>query len=101
MKSKKELAKASLIRLVKLGETGGTTRRVATRDEFSEDAWRVLQKLARQDFGRLVYIGGQSPDGAAYEVAQRVPGDSTESKDLQQMVETSQLLVAVQSDSLI
>ncbi|MFQ6024466.1 MAG: toll/interleukin-1 receptor domain-containing protein, partial [Acidiferrobacterales bacterium] len=76
------LAEASLIRLVRLGETGGTTRRVATRDEFSDYAWRVLQKLAREDHGRLIYIGGMSPrERAAGDVEQQGPGDATESKD--------------------
>ncbi len=55
------LAQASLIRLVRLGETGGTTRRIAARDEFSKDAWCVLQKLATEDYGRLIYISGTSP----------------------------------------
>ena len=77
----KGLAEASLIRLVRLGETGGTTRRVATRDEFSEDAWGVLQKLARQDYGRLIYIGGQSElERAASDMDQLVEGNATESR---------------------
>ncbi|MDH3671449.1 MAG: TIR domain-containing protein, partial [Gammaproteobacteria bacterium] len=76
------LAEASLVRLVRLGETGGTTRRVATRDEFWDDTWRVLQKLAREDYGRLIHIGGvSSPARAAGDVEQQGSGDTTELED--------------------
>jgi WD40 repeat protein len=92
------LAEASLIRLVRLGETGGTTRRVATRDEFSEDAWLVLQKLARQDYGRLIHIGGVFLGGQApYEPGSLEYGDPTKSKsesstrDMPQAAETAEL----------
>ena len=93
----KSLAEASLIRLVRLGDTGGTTRRVATRDEFSENAWNVLQKLARQDYGRLVYIGGQPTlKQEADNVEQLTPNDFSKSTDMknshpQQTVETAEL----------
>jgi len=93
------LAEASLIRLVRLGETGGTTRRVTTRDEFSEDAWHVLQKLAREDYGRLIHIGGiASPKQAAGDLKRVVSDDTIESKGqspkeqhTQQMAETAEL----------
>jgi WD40 repeat protein len=54
------LAEASFIRLVRLGETGGTTRRMASRNEFSEGAWQVMQKLATEEYGRLIHISGVS-----------------------------------------
>jgi WD40 repeat protein len=52
------IAESCFIRLVRLGETGGTTKRIASRNEFSDDHWQVVQKLAREDCGRLVHIGG-------------------------------------------
>ena len=55
----KQLAEVAFIRLVRLGDTGGTTRRVATRDEFSDDAWGVVQKLATEEYRRLLFIGGE------------------------------------------
>lgn len=47
-----------LIRLVRLGDTGGATRRVASRDELDDARWALLQKLAGEDGRRLVLIGG-------------------------------------------
>ncbi|MBN2131798.1 MAG: TIR domain-containing protein [Sedimentisphaerales bacterium] len=94
-----KLAEASLIRLVRLGETGGTTRRVATRDEFSEDAWRVLQKLASEEYHRLIHVGGTaSPKETAGDFESQVSDETIEAKgrsprerDTQQMVETAEL----------
>ena len=54
----RKLAQTSFMRLVKLGDTGGTTRRIAERDEFTKDAWKVLQRLATKEYGRLVHISG-------------------------------------------
>jgi WD40 repeat protein len=49
-----------LLRLVRLGDTGGATRRVAARREFDEDRWRLVQKLASEDGKRLVLLGGSA-----------------------------------------
>ena len=58
-----------LVRLVRLGETGGVLRRLATNQEF-DDARRVLaQKLASDDYGRLLLIGeGQQAESVKIEV---------------------------------
>ena len=42
----KELFKYIFIRIVKYNDTGGITRRLADRDEFSDEAWKLVQKLA-------------------------------------------------------
>ena len=56
----RELAEIILLRLVRLGETGGVTKRCASRDEFSTEAWELTQRLARAEFRRLVLIRGSS-----------------------------------------
>lgn len=48
---------AILIRLVQLGDTGGATRRVATRDEFDDARWSWVQFLAEERGKRLVLLG--------------------------------------------
>ena len=60
---------AMFVRLVRLGETGGVLRRLATSHEF-DDARRVLaQKLAADDYGRLLLIGeGQQAESMKIEV---------------------------------
>jgi hypothetical protein len=57
-----------LLRLVRLGDTGGATRRVAARDEFDEDRWALVQKLAGEDGKRLVMLGGD-PERPTVEIA--------------------------------
>ena len=63
------LLPAIFVRLVRLGETGGVLRRLATNQEF-DDARRVLaQKLASDDYGRLLLIGeGQQAESVKIEV---------------------------------
>jgi hypothetical protein len=70
------------VRLVRLGDTGGTTRRVARRTEFTETTWRLVQQLAggahsppkangveeRTDYARLVAIAGE-PGQETVEIA--------------------------------
>src|SRR5512132_3557839 len=52
------LAEPVFIRLVRLGDTGGATRRLATRIEFDDAKWRLVQKLASKEAKRLVLVGG-------------------------------------------
>jgi len=47
-----------LVRLVRLGDTGGATRRIASRDEFDCDHWQLIQKLAEKRGKRLVLVRG-------------------------------------------
>jgi hypothetical protein len=49
---------AVFLRLVRLGDTRGATRRVARRSEFTEVRWSLLQSLADENGGRLVQISG-------------------------------------------
>jgi hypothetical protein len=64
----RQLAEITFVRLVRLGDTGGTTRRVATRDEFSGEAWAVAQTLATEENRRLLFVGG-APGGETVELA--------------------------------
>ena len=53
---------AVFIRLVRLGDTGGATRRIARRGEFSTARWSMLQALAEESGNRLVLISGLEGD---------------------------------------
>jgi energy-coupling factor transporter ATP-binding protein EcfA2 len=57
-----------LLRLVRLGDTGGATRRVAARTEFDDARWQLVQKLASEEGKRLVLLGG-SPEQPTIEIA--------------------------------
>lgn len=50
---------AILVRLVQLGDTGGAIRRLATRSEFEDARWSVVQHLASKTGKRLVLLGGK------------------------------------------
>jgi hypothetical protein len=50
------LAESLFIRLVKLGDAGGATRRVAQRAELGPDRWQLAQKLATREYKRLVVV---------------------------------------------
>ena len=56
-----------LLRLVRLGDTGGATRRIATRSEFGA-RWSLVQKLASKHGKRLILLGG-STDHPTAEIA--------------------------------
>jgi hypothetical protein len=58
-------SEAVFLRLVRLGDTGGATRRIARRREFSAPQWRMLQALADEKGNRLVQIGGPEGDERA------------------------------------
>ena len=53
---------AVFIRLVRLGDTGGATRRIARRCEFGDARWGMLQALAKESGNRLVLISGSEGD---------------------------------------
>jgi hypothetical protein len=59
---------AVFIRLVRLGDTGGATRRVARRREFSDQRWKLVQQLAEIKGNRLVLTGG-SEQGPTAEIS--------------------------------
>jgi hypothetical protein len=59
------LAEAVFVRLVRLGDTGGATRRLSARAEFDEARWRLVQRLAGADGKRLVLVrGGEGSETA-------------------------------------
>jgi hypothetical protein len=60
-KSESEI-EAIFVRLVRLGDTGGATRRVARRGEFNDESWALLQKLATIEGNRLVLTSGSEQD---------------------------------------
>ncbi len=68
----------ALMRLVQLGAGGGTTRRTAKREEFSAEAWALLQRLATK---RLVMIGGSTDDPDGGENAVRSHDSDTAEDD--------------------
>jgi WD40 repeat protein/energy-coupling factor transporter ATP-binding protein EcfA2 len=57
-----------LLRLVRLGDTGGATRRIASREEFDDARWRLVQELASEDGKRLILLGG-SAENPTVEIA--------------------------------
>ena len=54
-----------LIRLVRLGDTGGATRRLATRGEFDDRRWKLIQLLADEEGKRLALISGSAEQPTA------------------------------------
>ncbi len=71
------LVRGVFLRLARLGEAGGATRRIARRDEFDADGWNIVQRLAGSDFvegdagastrplARLVAIAGEPGEETA------------------------------------
>lgn len=59
------LAQPIFLRLVRLGDTAGATRRVAARGEFDASQWRLIQKLAGSEGKRLLMISGGEGSEAA------------------------------------
>ena len=65
----RELLPALFVRLVRLGETGGVLRRIASKDEFDADRRALAEKLAGDDHGRLLFVGeGARAEGTKIEV---------------------------------
>lgn len=64
----RELLDSILLRLVRLGDTGGATRRVASRGEFDDARWSLIQKLASEEGKRLLLLRG-STDHPTVEIA--------------------------------
>jgi WD40 repeat protein len=50
------------VRLVRLGDTGGATRRTASLDEFDEARRELVQQLGREEYGRLVAVSEKSAE---------------------------------------
>ena len=50
------------VRLVWLGDTGGATRRTAALDEFDDARRDLVQRLGKDEFGRLVVVGETSAE---------------------------------------
>ena len=60
--AEKDLARKALLQMVRPGEGTDDTRRVARRAELSDDAWALVQKLARPNV-RLVVTGRDPATG--------------------------------------
>jgi hypothetical protein len=56
----RQLLEAVLARLVALGDTGGATRRVASREEFDGTKRALAEKLTTQQCGRLLLAAADS-----------------------------------------
>jgi tetratricopeptide (TPR) repeat protein len=63
--AERALLLALLARLVRLGETGGVLRRAADVGEFDPARLALAQKLASDDYGRLLLVGEGPSTGAA------------------------------------
>ena len=50
------------VRLIRLGETGGVTRRIAPLDEFAGEKHKLVEDLARDDHGRLLLVGSDTAE---------------------------------------
>ena len=50
------------VRLVRLGDTGGATRRAAALDEFDSSRQALLRRLGDDEHGRLVVVGENSAE---------------------------------------
>lgn len=50
------LAESLFMRLVRMGDTGGATRRIALKSELVEARWALAQKLADKQHHRLVVV---------------------------------------------
>ena len=61
----RELLDSILLRLVRLGDTGGATRRGASRGEFDDARWSLIQKLASEEGKRLILLGGSDESPTA------------------------------------
>jgi energy-coupling factor transporter ATP-binding protein EcfA2 len=64
----RELLESILLRLVRLGDTGGATRRVAARREFDDARWSLIQKIASEEGKRLLLLRGNT-DQPSVEIA--------------------------------
>jgi hypothetical protein len=53
------LAEPLFIRMVQLGDTGGTTRRIVHADEFGSESeiWKLAQHLGSKEGKRLLVLG--------------------------------------------
>src|SRR3954454_22449943 len=56
--AERPLPEPVFVRLIRLGDTGGATRRLAIRGEFDDAKWQLVQKLASKEAKRLVLVGG-------------------------------------------
>lgn len=63
------LAEALFMRLARLGDHGGATRRAARRDELDNATWQVAVKLSTPACRRLVVVRGGETAGDAVELA--------------------------------
>lgn len=76
----REDAKVVFLRLATLGDAVGAAKRIAGREEFSDQQWAFVQRLASKEYRRLVMIGGpdatsapshdhEGPDGGTAELS--------------------------------
>jgi hypothetical protein len=61
----RHIAEALFMRLVRLGDAGGTTRRPVYRAELSDAQWTVAQQLATRECRRLLVIRGAGGSNAS------------------------------------
>ncbi len=54
--TEKKLIKQIFLRLVHLSETGKAAKRTASKNEFSADAWKLVEKFTSEEYGHLILI---------------------------------------------
>jgi energy-coupling factor transporter ATP-binding protein EcfA2 len=62
-------AETIFMRLVRLGDTGGTTRQVARLDEFDTETQKLAQRLGSLEGQRLLVLGGDPNEPETVELA--------------------------------
>ena len=65
------------VRLVRLGDTSGATRRSARLDEFDQPRRTLLRKLGSDDYGRLVAVGAERLSFRTRRSSRNGPGFTT------------------------
>lgn len=88
----KALLTPVFMRLVRLGETSGVTRRIAKLDEFDKDQRHLIDRLSGEECGRLLQVSGDTVEIAHEslisqwpELAQSVDDRRTELKTLHRL----------------
>jgi TIR domain len=66
--AQRELLENILVRLVRLGDTGGAVRCIAYRREFTPEAWSLITLLSDKKHKRLLLVGGDE-HSATVEIA--------------------------------
>ena len=82
------------VRLVRLGDTGGATRRTAALDDFDDSRRALLRRLGDDEHGRLVVVSETSAEIAHEALITQWPWLQSRSKDEARNVRTLDRLMS-------